>query len=145
SAYTASTPRLLNVSVNKGMGTGLTVGFTITGTGTRNVLIRAIGPTLAAAPFNVAGAATDPQMSPYGANQTFIQSNDSWGTPVGSGAATAAALSTAFTATGAFPLPSGSKDAAILTSLAPGQYTATVTPTAGSTTGTVLVEVYEAP
>jgi len=45
---------------------------------------------------------------------------------------------------GAFPLPAGSKDAAILVSLAPGNYTALVSG-AGESSGIALVEVYEVP
>src|ERR1700683_2894321 len=43
---------------------------------------------------------------------------------------------------GAFPLLAGSKDAAIVTSLAPGQYSAQVTGASGDS-GTALLEVYE--
>ena len=42
---------------------------------------------------------------------------------------------------GAFALPAGSKDAAIVTTLAPGAYTAQVSGV-GVTTGVALVEVY---
>jgi hypothetical protein len=53
-------------------------------------------------------------------------------------------LAAAFTATGAFPLPLASKDAALLVTLQPGAYTAQVSGI-GGTTGVALVEVYEAP
>ena len=45
---------------------------------------------------------------------------------------------------GAFALPSGSKDAVLLISLAPGNYTALISG-ANDTTGIALVEVYEVP
>jgi hypothetical protein len=62
--------------------------------------------------------------------------NDNWGgTP---------ALTAAFAAVGAFVLPPASKDAALLATLAPGDYTAQVAGT-GNTNGLVLVEVYEVP
>jgi hypothetical protein len=45
--------------------------------------------------------------------------------------------------TGAFALVAGSKDAALILTLAPGAYTAQVTPADG--TGVALVEIYEVP
>jgi hypothetical protein len=129
--FSASTPRLINVSVNKHLGTGLTVGFVVGGSGTKTVLIRAIGPTLGS--FGVAGVVTDPQLALFqGPNQ--IATNDNWG---GS-----AALSAAFTQVGAFPLPPTSRDAAVVTTLVPGAYTVQVSGV-GGTTGVALVEVYE--
>jgi hypothetical protein len=53
-------------------------------------------------------------------------------------------LAAIFAQTGAFPLPAGSKDAALVVTLSPGAYTAQVSGAAG-TTGTALVEVYEVP
>ena len=57
---TATSARLVNVSVLKNLGTGLTAGFVIDGAGPKKVLIRAVGPTIGAAPFNVPGAVADP-------------------------------------------------------------------------------------
>jgi hypothetical protein len=51
-------------------------------------------------------------------------------------------LQAAFTAAGAFQLPAGSTDAALVIRLPPGGYTVQVSG-AGRTTGTVLVEVYD--
>ena len=51
-------------------------------------------------------------------------------------------LQAAFTAVGAFQLPVGSKDAALVVRLPPGGYTVQVSG-AARTTGTVLVEVYD--
>jgi hypothetical protein len=45
---------------------------------------------------------------------------------------------------GAFPLPAGNRDAALLLTLAPGAYTAQVTDPTGRA-GTVLVEAYAVP
>ena len=56
-----------------------------------------------------------------------------------------AILSTAaFASVGAFGLPSGSGDAAVLVRLPPGGYTVTVSGVA-NTTGNVLVEIYDVP
>jgi hypothetical protein len=53
-------------------------------------------------------------------------------------------LAAAFTRVGAFALPAGSRDAALLATLPPGAYTAQVSGV-GGTTGVALVEVYEVP
>jgi hypothetical protein len=54
-----------------------------------------------------------------------------------------AELSAAFSQVGAFTLPSGSKDAALLVTLPAGNYSVQVNGVGG--TGTALVEVYEVP
>jgi hypothetical protein len=142
--FGTTTPRLVNVSVLKSIGSSITVGFVIGGSTSVKVLVRAVGPTVGAAPFNVGGAIADPKLTLIAAGGATLGSNDDWGTPVGTGAATAAQLSAAFAAVGAFNLPAGSKDAALLVTLSPGNYTAQVTASTG-TTGVGLVEVYEAP
>jgi N-acetylneuraminic acid mutarotase len=130
---TATTPRLINVSVLKSLGSGVTVGFVVAGAGSRTVLIRAVGPTLGTAPFNFSGVATDPQLALYAGAARAGENND-WG---GTGA-----LAAAFAQVGAFALPAGSKDAALIAILAPGNYSVQVSGT-GGTTGIALVEVYE--
>jgi hypothetical protein len=47
-------------------------------------------------------------------------------------------------AVGAFALPTGSKDAALVATLGPGSYTAVVSGVS-NTTGTALVEMYVVP
>lgn len=132
-SFTAATPRLINVSVLKHLGTGVTVGFVVGGNTMRSVLIRAIGPSLGAPPFSVPGVVADPQLAVFsGAAQ--IAANDNWG---GTGALTAA-----FGQLGAFSLPPGSRDAALLADLPPGAYTVRVSGI-GGTTGMALIEVYE--
>jgi len=138
--FTTATPRLLNVSVLKSLGTGLTVGFTIAGTTAKTVLIRAIGPTLGAPPFNVPGTVADPQLTLFNSASAKLAENDNWSVLP----AQATALTTAFTSVGAFPLPAGSRDAALLTTLPPGGYSVQVSGV-NNTTGVALVEVYEVP
>lgn len=134
-ALSATTPRLVNVSVLKHLGSSLTVGFVIDGTASKTVLIRAVGPTIGAPPFNVGGAVADPQMTLF-SGQTVLNSNDNWGgTP---------ALTAAFGQVGAFALPAASRDAALLATLQPGGYTVRVNGV-GNTTGVAIVEVYEVP
>jgi len=112
------------------------VGFVIGGTTSRNVLARAVGPTLAA--FGVTDAVARPVLTLYRAN-TVVASNEDWTTT------DTARLKTAFERVGAFALVGGtSPDSALLVTLPPGAYTLQATG-AGGTTGTVLVEAYEVP
>ncbi len=135
--FTAATPRLINVSVLKQISSGqtLTAGFVIGGATPKQVLIRAIGSTLGAAPFSVPNVMGDPKLDLF-SGQVVINSNDDWGG--------GAALATAFTNVGAFALDASSRDAALLVTLPPASYTARVSG-AGSASGLTLVEVYEVP
>lgn len=130
--------RLINVSTLGAVtADGLTPGFVIGGTAPKLLLIRAVGPTIAAAPFNVGGALADPTLSVFPLNKDFaVAANNDWSD---GGAAT---LSAAFASAGAFPLAAGSRDAAVLVRLPPGAYTAVATGV-GGTTGRALVEVYD--
>ena len=103
------------------------------------MLIRAVGPTLGAAPFNVAGVLADPFLRIVRSDSLVIRENDSW--EMGNDAAL---ITEASAKVGAFPLAQGGKDAAILINLPPGSYSAQVTG-AGTTTGVGLIEVYEVP
>ena len=130
--------RLINVSTRGFVGTGpnaLVPGFVIGGAGPKQLLIRAVGPGLA--PFGVPALLADPQIAiiPLGKTAS-VATNDNWG---GTAELTAAA-----TAVGAFALPDGSRDAAVLVWLPPGAYTVTVSGVA-NTTGTALVEIYDVP
>ncbi len=132
--FVVTTPRLLNVSVRKNLGTGVTAGFVLGGATPTRVLIRVVGPGLAA--FSVPSTIVDPQLTLF-AGSTKIAENDDWGGST--------ALVAAFTSVGAFALPGpNSKDAALLISLPPGQYSVLATGVNG-TTGVALVEVYELP
>ena len=138
----AQEPRLANLSTRALAGTGdtvLTAGFVISaGSGSKQVLVRAVGPTLGTS-FGLTGVLADPVLTIFGPDsQTLVAaSNNDWGT----GGATAATAAT-FSSVGAFGLAAGSRDAAILATLAPGSYTAQVTG-ANNTAGLALVEVYE--
>jgi hypothetical protein len=136
---TTAAARLINVSarMNVAIGEGaLTAGFVIAGNTPKTVLIRGVGPTLSV--FNVSGILVDPQISVF-SGATQIASNDNWEVNT---TGTAAQLSAAFTRVGAFTLPAGSKDAALLITLQPGNYTVQVTGV-GGTTGIALVEIYD--
>ena len=126
--------KLVNVSARSQVGTGgdiLIAGFAIGGTGARTLLIRAIGPTLAA--FGVTGALANPKLELY-RGSTLLQTNDDWD----------ATVAPTFGQVGAFQLGANSRDAVLLVTLEPGNYTAQISGV-GSTTGVALVEVYEVP
>src|SRR5262249_24643786 len=134
-SFGATTPRLINVSVRKQINAGetLTAGFVIGGNNSRTVLVRAVGPGLAA--FGVPGTMADPQLALFSGG-TQIAANDDWGGD--------AQLVSASASVGAFALSAAnSKDSVLLVTLAPGAYTATVKSASGS--GQALVEVYEVP
>jgi hypothetical protein len=129
---------LVNVSARMEVteGDGVLIGgFVIAGNAPKTVLIRGIGPALSA--FGVPGVLADPLVTVF-SGSTALASNSSWGT----GTSTAAQLSAAFAQTGAFPLPAGSADAALLLTLQPGAYTVEVTSLSNST-GVALIEVYD--
>gem|GEM_PF-2267399 len=143
-AYDATggvTPRLVNLSARNFVGTGsdiLIAGFALSGSGTKQVLIRAVGPALTA--FGVPGALEDPRLEVYDGSGRSLAANDNWGTPVGSAAA---ATTATFAQVGAFPLAAGSRDAALLITLNAGaSYTVQVAGV-NNTTGEALIEVYE--
>ncbi len=128
---------LLNVSTRTTLaanGSAIT-GFVVGGSGPRRVLIRAVGPGLT--PFGVAGALTNPSIMLWrGATQ--IGGNDDYA----SGGEVDASLPATFTRVGAFSLPANSRDAAMVTTLEPGAYTAQIRGGTATETGEVLLEVY---
>ena len=134
--FSSSTPRLINVSARTVVGLDadrLITGFVIAGPTPKTVLVRAIGPTLAA--FGVTGALADPQLELY-AGSSKLFANDDW--------ANSPALAATAARVGAFALPAASRDSALVTTLAPGAYTAQVSGATHSA-GIALVEVYDVP
>ena len=112
----------------------LTPGFIISGDGPKQLLIRAVGPTLGTA-YNVPGVLADPQFVVIPLGKDFaVASNDNWGGT--------AELQAAFVQANDFALPVGSKDAAVVVRLPPGGYTVQATGV-GNTAGNVLVEIYD--
>lgn len=131
--------RLINLSTRATVGTGsntLIAGLVIApGAGARRLLVRAAGPALAA--FALTGANSDPALEILDGGGRPIASNDNWSSANADGQ-----LATAFTQGGAFPFAANSRDAALVVSLPPGNFTIQVTGTAGAT-GLALVEIYE--
>jgi hypothetical protein len=117
-------------------GNGLLIGgLVIDGTAPRTVLVRAVGPTLSTA--GVAQPLADPVLTLY-AGANIVTSNDDWG------AVNPTAIASAAAAVGAFALPDGSKDSALLVTLDPGIYTILIQ-SKGEDHGVALAEVYEVP
>jgi hypothetical protein len=122
--------RMANISTRGLVGTGqgqLIGGFIITG-GPKLVMIRAMGPSLAA--LGVSPALANPSLILY-AGGTQLASNDDWKTNGNVADIMASGIP-----------PTNDLEAALLIRLEPGAYT-TVVSGAGGTTGIGLVEVYE--
>jgi hypothetical protein len=128
-----------NVSTRGLVGTGANVliaGFVVNGEVSRRVLIRGVGPTLTR--FGVSGVLADPQLKLVDqASGATIKTNNDWAS-----GSDAAIIASASTAAGAFALANGSKDAAMIVMLPPGQYTAQLSGV-NNTTGVGIVEVYD--
>lgn len=136
----SATSRLVNVSARMNVTTGdgaLIIGVVIAGDAPKTLLIRGVGPTLTA--YGVTGVLADPTIAVFNGS-TQVAANDNWET----GTTTAAQISAASTAVGAFALQAGAKDAALLLTLQPGSYTVQVSGV-GATSGVALVEVYDVP
>jgi hypothetical protein len=128
---TANPPRLANISTRMQVLTGDNVligGLIIGGSTPKTVVVRARGPSLAAA--GVPNVLANPVLNLY-SGQTVIASNDDWQT-----AANAATLQASGFA------PANAQEAAIYMTLNPGAYTAIVQG-AGGATGVGIVEVFE--
>ncbi|HEY3754647.1 MAG TPA: hypothetical protein VGL42_00705 [Opitutaceae bacterium] len=115
----------------------LTLGFVVAGPDVRKYLIRAVGPGLKSFLPN-ASLLAQPVLtlfqgsSALASNQNIAVNGDS------------RSVYLAGNQVGAFALPSGSADSALLVDLPAGAYTALATG-ANGTSGTVLLEVYEVP
>ena len=115
----------MGVQTGDNVGIG---GFIITGTATKHVLIRGIGPSLVGVP----NALADPMLELHGPGSFVTVTNDNWREDP-----TQAAL---IEATGI--APANDFESAIDARLAPGAYTAIVRGN-GNTSGVGLVEVYD--
>src|SRR5690606_7611756 len=111
---------LINVATRAFVGTGEAVmigGFFIEGPQPKRMLIRAAGPALRA--FGVEDALPDPVLRVM-AGATVAAENDNWEQQAGDAAGRETELMTAAAQVGAFALPRGGGDAAVLVTLPPG-------------------------
>lgn len=115
-------------------GSDLVAGFVISGTEPMEVLVRAVGPTLA--DYGVEEPLANPSFRIFDSQAEVVDSNDDWGSNDPDN------LRNVAQALGAFTLPEGSADAATIVTLNPGAYTVRVERPAG-TGGTVLLELYK--
>ena len=92
----------------------------VAGDTARTVLVRGLGPALAAQ--GIGTGTVDPVIEVRDANGALIAVNDDWGSPE-AGGVDATALAEAAGAAGGAALGPGSSDAAVLVTLAPGAYT----------------------
>ncbi len=113
-------------------GDGALIGGFIVGAGSSGrVAVRALGPSLKN--FGISSALADPILELHDGNGATIRTNDSWLTDPGATELLAAGLS-----------PGNANEAAILSALAPGAYTAVVRGD-GVSSGVALVEAYNLP
>ncbi len=136
----APTTQLVNVATRGVAGTGadtMIVGFTIAGSRSKQVLLRAVGPGLAA--FGVPGILADPILNLKSSAGADLATNDNWEQQT---ATTAANIAATAARVGAFALGAGSRDAVILTTLAPGNYTALVS-SPNNSSGVIILEAYD--
>lgn len=136
-----ATTRIRNVSVRQALGADrdatLVLGFTIQGPTVQTVLIRGLGPRLGAPPFNLRGPLVDPVLTVFNAQGFAVATNDNWDLN----------LASLFAQVGAFSLfapslPPQSKDAVLLLTLPPGNYSATLAD-ASHAAGEAMIEIYE--
>lgn len=127
---------MMNLSTRGNVGSGdnvLVAGFVVSGDVSKQLLVRALGPTLGS-DFGVPGTIADPAVTIFDSANNQITTNDNWEDDPNVPEASALA--------GAFALPSGSLDAATVVDLNPGVYTAVASGVGGST-GVGIVEIYD--
>ncbi len=123
--------KVLNISTRLAVQTGdnvLIAGFIITGEKPRDVVVRAIGPSLAGA--GLTGVLADPTLELHDSTGALIATNDNWKDD----------QQAEIEATGL--APTNDAESALVAKLAPGTYTAVVRGT-NDGTGIGLAEVYD--
>lgn len=154
-AYDADTgspaSEIINISTRAAVGAeakdALIAGFAIRGTTSDTVLIRGVGPSLGTK-FGMRRALGNSHVTVYDSKGVAVAANSVW-TKGGRGESDddddddkSSDLEDASDRVGAWRLPRGSTDSALLLTLAPGVYTAHVTGNKGGS-GIALVEIYE--
>jgi len=131
---------LLNISTRMQVGivdNVLIGGFIVQGNGPKKLILRAIGPSLAA--LGVPGPLADPALELHDASGAVIARNDNWQTTQIGGVITA---SQATDIQGSGIAPSNPAESAMIVSLAAGSYTVIVRG-ANNGSGMGLVEAYD--
>jgi sugar lactone lactonase YvrE len=138
----ATVSRLTNLSARAAVGTSSNILFAgfASGpagqvSGAQTVFVRASGPALALAPFNLAGALADPELQMFTSTDLMFDSDTGW-------KGNAQIASTA-AAVGAFSWGTAStKDSALIETVNSGSYTAQVAGASGDT-GLSIAEIYD--
>jgi PKD repeat protein len=115
----------------------LIMGFVVAGNG-KNLLVRGIGPGLR--PYGVASALADPLLTLF-TPAGVLATNDDWQTTL-SGLTDGALIAATAARVGAFALPNGSKDSALLLTVNNGAHTTGLVRPTGAT-GVALTEIYD--
>jgi hypothetical protein len=126
--------RLSNISTRGQVGTSqnvLIAGLIIDGSTSKKLIVRALGPSLAAPPFSLSGTLSNPALELHDSSGNLLASNDDWGTGT-----QAAAISSSGYA------PPNAKESAIIATLPAGNYTAIIRGVNNST-GIALVDAYD--
>ena len=148
---TTSTPGyLVNLSARANVGTGndlLIGGFGVSGSGTKQLLLRGVGPGLFNT-FSLTGELVTPQLNLLDNNGALIASDIGWVNNPTSGPSAGAespqaAPASLMSTLGAFSYQAGSADTALAVTAPPGNNTAQVSGV-GSTGGIALCEIYDA-
>src|SRR5437870_2710737 len=137
---TGTSSILGNISTRAFVQTGDNVmigGFIVQGTGTKRVIIRAIGPELGQ--YGVPNPLADPTLELHDGTGALIGSNDNWQTTILGGIITHDQVQEIQDSGHA---PGDARESAIIADLPPGNYTAIVRGV-NNTTGVALVEVYD--
>lgn len=135
----SASAQLVNVSARSAVGAssdGVLIAGFVVDQSTRAILVRGIGPALAG--FGVEGAMANPRLKVF-QHEKVVAENDDW-----SAAADAAGIASTAARVGAFELPEGSEDAALLLTLPPNGYTVQLSSVDGAS-GVALIEVYAVP
>jgi hypothetical protein len=112
-------------------------GFIVQGSGTKRVIIRAIGPELTQ--FGIPDALANPILELHNGSGALIATNDDWQTTIIGGIITSNQVSDIQNSGHA---PTAASESAITADLQPGNYTAIVRGV-NNTVGVALVEVYD--
>jgi len=123
---------ILNISTRSNVQLGddvLIGGFIVFGEGSQQVLVRALGPSLA--DQNVANPLGDPTLTVYDVNGVQVDFNDDWQDNPEADEIMAIGIP-----------PSDPKESAVVPTLVSGVYTAIVRGTGVTPTGNALVEIY---
>jgi len=132
--FDSTATRLVNVSTRGHVGVGNDVligGFIVTGSDSKTVIVRALGPSLGTGAHPLPGALVNPVLELHDGSGNLLSSNDDWVNSPQHAAIVASGLA-----------PPNSLESAILTTLSPGNYTAIVRGV-NDATGIGLVELYD--